>query len=78
MAGGSDAMPGTKRERAVLRLPPARLPKPEIGLELYASVNTVRSQVEAVYRKLEATSRAEAVARARRLRLLPGLTPTDR
>jgi LuxR family maltose regulon positive regulatory protein len=71
-------MPGTKRERAVLRLTPTRLSKPEIGRELHASVNSVRRQVEAVYRKLDATRRAEVVAHARHLRLLPGLRPTDR
>jgi ATP/maltotriose-dependent transcriptional regulator MalT len=72
------ATPLTKRERAVLRLLPTRLSNREIGRELYVSVNTVRSQVQAIYRKLEVTSRAEAVAQARHLRLLPGPTPTDR
>ena len=72
------ATPLTKRERAVLRQLPTRLSNREIGRELYASVNTVRSQVQAIYRKLEVTSRAEAVARACHLRLLPGSTPTDR
>jgi len=72
------ATPLTKRERAVLRLLPTRLSNREIGRELYVSVNTVRSQVRAIYRKLEVTSRAEAVAHARHLRLLPGSTPTDR
>jgi DNA-binding NarL/FixJ family response regulator len=71
-------MPGTKREHAVLRLPPTQLSEPEIGRELYASVNTVRTWVAAIYRRLEATSRAEAVAHARHLRLLPESTPTDR
>ena len=72
------ATPLTKRERAVLRLLPTRLSNREIGRELYVSVNTVRSQLQAIYRKLEVTSRAEAVAHARHLRLLPGSTPTDR
>jgi anti-anti-sigma factor len=71
------APPLTERERAVLRLLPTRLSHREIGHELYVSVNTVRSQVEAIYRKFEVTSRAEAVAHARHLRLLPGSTPTD-
>jgi DNA-binding CsgD family transcriptional regulator len=35
------------------------------------SVNTVRSQAQAVYRKLGVTTRAEAVAHARQLGLLP-------
>jgi LuxR family transcriptional regulator, maltose regulon positive regulatory protein len=72
------ATPLTERERAVLRLLPTRLSNQEIGRELYVSASTVRSQVQAIYRKLEVTSRAEAVARARHLRLLPGSTPTDR
>jgi anti-anti-sigma factor len=70
--------PLTERERAVLRLLPTRLSHREIGRELYVSVNTVKSQVQAIYRKFEVTSRAEAVAHARHLRLLPGsTTPTD-
>jgi LuxR family maltose regulon positive regulatory protein len=72
------ATPLTERERAVLRLLPTQLSNREISRELYVSVNTVRSQVRAIYRKLKVTSRAEAVAHARHLRLLPGPTPTDR
>jgi LuxR family maltose regulon positive regulatory protein len=73
-----EATPLTEREHAVLRLLPTRLSNQEIGRELYVSVNTVRSHVQAIYRKLEVTSRAEAVAHARHLRLLPGSPPTDR
>jgi ATP/maltotriose-dependent transcriptional regulator MalT len=65
-------------ERAVLRLLSTRPSNRETGRELYVSVNTVRSQVQAIYRKLEVSTRAEAVARARHLRLLPGSTPSDR
>jgi LuxR family maltose regulon positive regulatory protein len=60
----------TARELAVLRLLPTRLSTREIGRELHVSVNTVRSQVRSVYRKLGATSRAEAVTQARQLGLL--------
>jgi LuxR family transcriptional regulator, maltose regulon positive regulatory protein len=71
--------PLTGRELAVLGLLPTRLSTREIGLTLHVSVNTVRSQVQAIYRTLEVTSRAEAVARARRLDLLPAAPPpTDR
>jgi LuxR family maltose regulon positive regulatory protein len=63
--------PLTERELAVLRLLPARLSNREIGRELYVSVNTVRSQVQAIYRKLGVATRAEAVAHARELGLLP-------
>jgi anti-anti-sigma factor len=71
------AAPLTEQERAVLRPLPTRLSHGEIGRELYVSVNTVRSQVQAIYRKFEVTRRAEAVANARHLRLLPGSRPTD-
>jgi LuxR family maltose regulon positive regulatory protein len=65
------AVPLTERELAVLQLLPTRLSTREMGRELYVSVNTVRSQVRAVYRKLQVTSRAEAVNRAHQLGLLP-------
>jgi LuxR family maltose regulon positive regulatory protein len=65
--------PLTEREHAVLRLLPTRLSNQEIGRELYVSVNTVKSQVQAIYRKLEVTNRAEAVTHARHLRLIPGV-----
>jgi LuxR family maltose regulon positive regulatory protein len=61
----------TERELAVLQLLPTRLSTREMGRELYVSVNTVRSQIRAVYRKLQVTSRAEAVNRAHQLGLLP-------
>jgi ATP/maltotriose-dependent transcriptional regulator MalT len=63
--------PLTRRELAVLCLLPTELSTREISYELRVSVNTVRSQVRAVYRKLEATSRTEAVTRARELGLIP-------
>ena len=63
--------PLTDRELAVLRLLPTRLSNQEIGHELYVSPNTVRSHVQAIYRKLEVSSRAEAVTQARQLGLLP-------
>jgi LuxR family maltose regulon positive regulatory protein len=62
----------TERELTVLRLLPTRLSTREIGQELHVSVNTVRSQVQAVYRKLEVTTRAQAVSEARQRDLLPG------
>jgi LuxR family transcriptional regulator, maltose regulon positive regulatory protein len=72
------AAPLSERELAVLRLLPTQLSNRDIGRELYVSVNTVRTHVQAVYRKLGITTRAEAVARARELGLLPELTPADR
>ena len=61
----------------MLRLLPTRLSTREIGRELSVSVTTVRSQVQAIYRKLQASTRAEAVAHARELGLLQGSTATD-
>jgi LuxR family transcriptional regulator, maltose regulon positive regulatory protein len=72
------AAPLTERELAVLRLLASRLSNREIGRELYVSVNTIRSQVQAIYRKLQVTSRAEAVTHARELGLISRSTPTDR
>jgi LuxR family transcriptional regulator, maltose regulon positive regulatory protein len=65
------AAPLTERELAVLRLLPTRLSTREIGRELYVSPNTVRSHVQAIYRKFGVSSRAEAVTNARQLGLLP-------
>jgi LuxR family transcriptional regulator, maltose regulon positive regulatory protein len=65
------AAPLTERELVVLRLLPTRLSTREIGRELSVSVTTVRSQVQSIYRKLQVNSRAEAVAQARQLGLLP-------
>jgi LuxR family maltose regulon positive regulatory protein len=70
------AAPLTERELVVLWLLPTRLSTREIGRELSVSATTVRSQVQAIYRKLQASTRTEAVAHARELGLLPGSTPT--
>ena len=67
------ARPGqdlTERERTVLRLLESGLPEREIGLELYVSRNTVHSHVQAIYRKLAVSTRAEALERTRELGLL--------
>jgi LuxR family maltose regulon positive regulatory protein len=69
------AAPLSERELTVLRLLPTRLSTREISRELSVSVTTIRSQVQAIYRKLQASSRAEAVAQARELGLLSGSTP---
>jgi LuxR family maltose regulon positive regulatory protein len=65
--------PLTERELAVVRLLPTRLSTRQIGHELYVSVNTIRSHVQAIYRKLGVATRAEAVAHASELGLIPGL-----
>ena len=75
LAQGGDAPPGlleplSERERAVLRLLPALLSNPEIAGELFVSVNTVKTHIKTIYRKLDVTSRRDAVIRARELRLI--------
>jgi len=60
----------TGAERRVLRLLPKHLTAPQIAAELHLSRATVRSQITSIYRKLGATSRAQAVSRARELGLL--------
>ena len=62
--------PLSERERAVLRLLPTLLSYPEIAGELFVSVNTVKTHVKGIYRKLDVTSRRAAVVRARALRLI--------
>jgi LuxR family maltose regulon positive regulatory protein len=58
------------RELAVLRLLGTRLSRREIGGELFVSENTVKTHMRGLYAKLAASSREEAVARARELGLL--------
>ncbi len=68
----SPEAPLTERELIVLRLLATALTQQEIARELYVSVNTVRSQIQGIYRKTGTASRQEAVARARELGLLSG------
>jgi LuxR family maltose regulon positive regulatory protein len=58
------------RERAVLRLLPSRLSQREIADALSVSANTVKSHTRAIYRKLNVSTREEAVARARQTELI--------
>ncbi len=59
-------------EHAVLQALATGLSRREIGLELYISLNTVKSHTRELYRKLGVTSQPEAVARATALGLLTG------
>jgi LuxR family maltose regulon positive regulatory protein len=61
----------TDRELVVLRLLATTLSQPEIAHELYVSVNTVRTHIQGIYRKLGVASRREAIAAAREHGLLP-------
>ncbi len=62
--------PLSERELDVLRLLGGTLSLPAIAGELFVAHNTVKTHTRAIYRKLGAASRGEAVARARKLRLL--------
>lgn len=54
----------TTAELRVLQLLPTHLSFPAIARRLYVSPNTVKTHARAVYRKLDASSRGEAVAHA--------------
>jgi LuxR family transcriptional regulator, maltose regulon positive regulatory protein len=62
--------PLTERERGVLRYLATSMSTAEIAAELYLSVNTIKTHLAAIYRKLAAGRRREAVLRARELELL--------
>ncbi|MER5252233.1 MULTISPECIES: LuxR C-terminal-related transcriptional regulator [unclassified Streptomyces] len=62
--------PLTQCQLTVLHQLQQEVPLREIADGLYVSVNTVKSHVRAVYRKLGVSSRAEAVRRARVLGLV--------
>ena len=57
----------TDRELQILAMLPSGLSLRDIGEKLYVSRNTVKSHVAGLYRKLGATSRTAAIARARQL-----------
>ncbi len=60
----------TTAELRLLPLLPTHLTFREIGERLYLSRHTVRSQAKSIYRKLDVTSRGDAVERARGLGVL--------
>jgi LuxR family maltose regulon positive regulatory protein len=62
--------PLTDREREVLRHVSGMLNTAEVASEMYISVNTVKSHLKSIYRKLAAAHRGEAVRRARQLELI--------
>ncbi len=60
----------TERELIVLRYLPTMLKAAEIANDLFVTVNTVKSHLRAIYRKLDVTTRRGAVERGRELNLL--------
>jgi LuxR family maltose regulon positive regulatory protein len=62
--------PLSEREQVVLRYLPTLMSNPEIAGELFVSVNTVKTHLKSIYRKLGVSHRREAVRRARELRLI--------
>jgi LuxR family maltose regulon positive regulatory protein len=62
--------PLTEREIAVLRHLPTLMSNHEIADGLHVSINTVKTHLKSLYRKLGAASRREAVQRGRTLELL--------
>jgi ATP/maltotriose-dependent transcriptional regulator MalT len=64
------AMLLSQREREVLALIATGSTNREIAAQLYLSPHTVKEHTSALYRKLKARNRAEAVQRAQRIGLL--------
>jgi ATP/maltotriose-dependent transcriptional regulator MalT len=60
----------TARELAVLRMLPLRLSNREMAAQMYISVNTLKTHVRAIYRKLDVPHRSAAVRRAKALELV--------
>jgi LuxR family transcriptional regulator, maltose regulon positive regulatory protein len=79
-SGGHPSAPGaadpviveelTVRECEVLKLLAGMLTTAEVAGELYISVNTVKTHLKSIYRKLAANHRGEAVRRAKELRVI--------
>jgi LuxR family maltose regulon positive regulatory protein len=68
-----DGLALTAAELRVLRMLPTHLSFPAIAKQLFVSTNTVKTHVRALYRKLDASSRSEAVSRAAAAGLLDHL-----
>jgi LuxR family maltose regulon positive regulatory protein len=69
-AAGPLVVPLSEREQVVLRYLSSRLSAGEIADELYVSLNTVKTHIKSIYRKLDTNRRWDAVKRARQLQLL--------
>ena len=69
-APGASAL--TDAELRLLPLLATHLTFSEVGKELFLSPNTIKTQAGSIYRKLGASTRSQAVVRARELGLLEG------
>ncbi len=63
--------PLTERELAVLAELPTMRTNEEIARDFYVSINTIKSHLTHLYRKLGVGNRREAVRRGRELGLIP-------
>jgi LuxR family maltose regulon positive regulatory protein len=68
--GSPGASSLTAAELRLLPLLATHLSFPEIAADLFLSPNTIKTEAVSIYRKLGVTSRSQAVAQARELRLL--------
>lgn len=77
--GTGPCEPLTTREQDVLNLLDSELTYNEIATTLHVSTNTVKTHLKATYRKLDVSSRSQAVDRAQRCGLMgsPGLQVAD-
>jgi LuxR family maltose regulon positive regulatory protein len=64
------ADPMTDRELEILSYLPSRLTNTELAEQCYVSVNTIKTHMAHIYRKLDAANRNEAIVRARELGML--------
>jgi LuxR family transcriptional regulator, maltose regulon positive regulatory protein len=69
-AGAQPAALLTDSELAVLRFLPSHMTNQEIAEALFLSINTIKTHLSSVYRKLGVANRRQAIAQARRLELL--------
>jgi ATP/maltotriose-dependent transcriptional regulator MalT len=60
----------TERERVVLHYLPTLMSNAEIAAEMVVSVNTVKTHLKSIYRKLGVERRRDALLRARQVELL--------
>ncbi|MHB1873956.1 MAG: LuxR C-terminal-related transcriptional regulator [Streptosporangiaceae bacterium] len=64
------AIPLTNSELAVLRFLPSHMTNQEIAEALFLSINTVKTHLRSVYRKLGVTTRRQAISRGSQIGLL--------